>query len=207
MLEQPFRIKSKNLILFKRMLFTNKLLPSSLPGEHVIMQLRRHWFSFARIALIYILLLIAPLVAWYAINAFEFSLRDILFNGGLVEVIVRLFLSLYYLGVWVFFFQAWLDYYLDVWVITNERVLSLEQRGIFNRLVSELRLSRIQDVSSQVKGVWETFLHFGDVKVQTAGEEAHFVFYEVPDPYYVAERLMRLVDEWNRLHPTENKEP
>lgn len=185
------------------MLFTNKLLPSPLPQEKVVLELRRHWFSFFRQAFIYFLLLIAPLAAYFFIDQFEITLWGHVYNGGLAEVITRLAISLYYLGVWVFFFHAWLDYYLDVWVITNERVLSLEQKGIFSRRVSELRLSRIQDVSSEVKGMWETFLHFGNVQIQTAGEQANFLFHQVPNPYEVSERLMRLVDEWNRLNPKE----
>ncbi|HAO81234.1 MAG: hypothetical protein UV57_C0044G0008 [Parcubacteria group bacterium GW2011_GWD2_43_10] len=184
------------------MLFTNKLLPSTLPNEKVILELRRHWFSFFRQAFIYLILLVGPLLAYYFIDKFEFSLWSHIYNGGLAEVITRLAISLYYLGVWVFFFHTWLDYYLDVWIITNERVLSLEQRGVFSRRVSELRLGRIQDVASEVKGMWETFLHFGNVNIQTAGEQPNFLFHQVPNPYEVAERLMRLVDEWNKLNPT-----
>ncbi len=183
------------------MLFTNKLLPSTLPGEKVIMELRRHWFSFAKQAVVYSLLIISPLLAVYFINEFEISLWTHLYNGGLTEVIFRLMVSLYYLGVWIFFFHAWLDYHLDFWLVTNERVISLEQKGLFNRKVAELRLSRIQDVSSHVKGVWETFLHYGNIKIQTAGEEAKFLLYEIPNPYEISERLMRLVDDWHREHP------
>lgn len=180
------------------MLFTNKLLPSPLPGEKVILEMRRHWFSFVRQSFVYVLLLLGPWAAVYVINNFENSLWSHIYTGGLAEVIFRLMVSLYYLGVWTFFFHAWLDYHLDVWLITNERVLSLEQKGVFNRRVAELRLSRVQDVSSQVKGIWQTFLHFGDIKVQSAGEEPKFLLYEIPNPYEVAERLMRLVDQWNR---------
>lgn len=187
------------------MLFTNKLLPSPLPNERIIMELRRHWFSFARTATKYILLLLGPVIVYQIINNFEVSLWDRLYNGGLTEVVTRLMISIYYLGVWVFFLYSWLDYYLDVWLVTNERVVSLEQRGVFNRQVSELRLARVQDVSSHVKGLWETFLHFGDIKVQTASEVPNFDFYEIANPYEVSERLMRLVDEWNREHPQDKE--
>ena len=183
------------------MLFTNKLLPSPLPHERVILELRRHWFSFVRAAFVYVLLLLGPAAVVYVVNNFEFSLWEHLYNGALTEVITRLALSLYYLGVWVFFLHTWVDYYLDVWIVTNERVLSLEQRGVFNRRVAELRLSRVQDGSNQVKGVCETLLHFGDVKVQTAGEQPNFEFYQIGKPYEVAERLMRLVDQWHQDHP------
>jgi uncharacterized membrane protein YdbT with pleckstrin-like domain len=187
------------------MLFTKRLLPTPLPNERLVMELRRHWFSFARQAFMYVLLLIGPAVAYYLIDSFESSLWTHLYNGALTEAITRLAVSLYYLGVWVFFFYSWLDYYLDVWVVTSERVLSLEQNGVFNRRVAELRLSRVQDVSSQVKGIWETLLHFGDVSVETAGEQPNVTFHQVPGPYEVSERLLRLVDEWNRENPRDKE--
>ena len=52
------------------MLFTNKLLPSTLPNEKVILELRRHWFSFFRQAFIYLILLVGPLLAYYFIDKF-----------------------------------------------------------------------------------------------------------------------------------------
>lgn len=184
-------------------MMADRLLTSPLPGEHIVFYLRRHWFTFMLVSLWYVVLLVVPALLAVAISNWYPELYDKLYNGALIEAIVRLIISLYYLGVWVFFWNSWVDYYLDVWLVTNERVLSLEQRGLFNRQVAELRLSRVQDVSSHVKGFFATILHFGDVKVQTAGEEPNFMLKEIPQPYEVAEKVLRLVDTWRHEHPHE----
>ena len=146
------------------------------------------------------LLAAPPAVAWLVLKLLP-SLWDRLFNGALTEALVMLAVSLYFLAIWLFFWNAWVDYYLDVWLVTNERIVSLEQRGLFNRTVAELRLSRVQDVAAQTKGLASTVFNFGEVRVQTAGEESNFVFHQVPHPYEVAEKAMRLADDWKHSHP------
>jgi hypothetical protein len=185
-------------------MMAERLLSAPLPGEHIVFYLRRHWFTFATVAVWYTVLFIVPLILAVVIANWFPELHERLFNGELTETIVRLTICLYYLGLWVFLWNAWVDYYLDVWLVTNERVLSLEQRGLFNRVVAELRLSRVQDVASNVKGFWPTILHYGDVRVQTAGEMPNFDLKEVPRPYEVAEKILRLADTWRHEHPNEN---
>ena len=99
---------------------------------------------------------------------------------------------LFALITWIFFFLLWIDYYFDVWIITNKRVVNVEQKGLFNREVSELELERIQDITTDVKGVIPTFLNYGDVYVQTAGKTERFDFADVPDPYGIKDIIMNL---------------
>lgn len=96
------------------------------------------------------------------------------------------------LFMWLYSFLVWIDYYFDVWIITNERIVNIEQKGLFTRRISELRFSRIQDVTSSVNGLVPTVLNFGDVSVQTASEEDHFLFRQVGDPFAVKDEVMRL---------------
>lgn len=92
--------------------------------------------------------------------------------------------------------MVWIDYFFDVWIITNERIINIEQKGLFVRTVSELKFSRIQDVTSEVSGMIPTILNFGDVKIQTASEEDMFLFRHVPDPYHIKDVIMeRLRDD------------
>ena len=85
-----------------------------------------------------------------------------------------------------------MDYYLDVWIVTTKRVLNIEQTGLFARVVSELRLYRVQDVTSTVKGVVETLFDFGDVEIQTAGEKTRFLFEEIPHPNRISKSILEL---------------
>jgi len=89
-------------------------------------------------------------------------------------------------------FIGWLDYYLDVAVITNERVVDIDQEGLFNRKISELYLSDVEDVTGTIKGALGTFLDFGDVTVQSAGNQAEFILDKVPHPYKITKLIIDL---------------
>jgi len=151
--------------------------PGQREGEEMILFLRRHWFIFF-MRLLFIFVSIAVLVAAYYVFAF--------LNANFQQsVYYNLFLlaeSLGTLFVWNTFFILWLDYYLDVWIVTNERIINIEQHGFFSRKVSELKLTKIQDVTSEIIGVIPSLLNYGNIYVQTAGEmhwqtENSFIFW------------------------------
>lgn len=181
-------------------MFLDRMLSHPLPQERIIFYLRRHWYIFARQVAFYLLLVVVPLALAWLLPRYLPSLWGFLWSGGLAQMLVHLGLSVYYLGVWMFFWHAWTDYYLDVWLVTNERVMSLEQRGLFNRRVAELRLSRVQDVAAHVEGFVGTALDFGEVRVQTAGEEPNFIFHQVSKPNEVSQKVLHLADDWRHAH-------
>src|SRR3990167_7284967 len=82
----------------------------------------------------------------------------------------------------LFLFVHWLEFYLDVWVVTNERVINVDQRRLFSRRVSEVRLAQVQDITSEVEGFLHTFFKFGDINLQTAAESGKFTFKNIPNP-------------------------
>ena len=168
-------------------------LPHREKGEQVIIYVRRHWFVFLKKAIFFLVLLLLPLVIrGVVVQNDPFLIRDPRWGPALA-----LLLSTYYLYVWVLLYQNFLDYYLDVWIVTDRRVINTEQNDLFNRVVAEHRLHRIQDVSSIQKGFLPTFLDYGDVVVQTAGQIPLFRFEEVPRPHAIARQINTLV-EWNK---------
>ncbi len=75
--------------------------------------------------------------------------------------------------------SAWMDYYLDMWIVTEKRVINIDQRGLFSREISEIPMANIQDVTVEVHGLMETLLGFGTVRIQTAGER-EFTIDDIP---------------------------
>lgn len=181
-------------------MFTHRILSSPLPGEKVLIVMRRHWFTVLKVAVLYLLLFILPLLARTLLMQHRPEVWDALVGQEVWGMLARLAVSAYYLIVWVFFGMTWTNYYLDVWVITNERLIALEQRGLFNRSVLELKLSRVQDVTANVKGMLHTLFDYGDVRVQTAGEGPDFVFAQVTRPYQLVEKVVHLADDWRHEH-------
>jgi uncharacterized membrane protein YdbT with pleckstrin-like domain len=104
---------------------------------------------------------------------------------------------MYYIFVVTLFFRAWLDYYLDMWVVTSERIVNIEQKGLFSRKISAFRLYRVQDVTAEVKGLLPTFLHYGNVRIQTAGAKENFIFKQISSPYEITKNIIKLVN-WKK---------
>lgn len=166
-------------------------IPNRRHGEEIVTHLRRHWLVFVMTALLYIGLAVLPPLVALAATALQADLAIVLtypvIGPGLVVLIAS-----YYLLLIVFGFTAWTEMYLDTWTITTERIINSEQNGLFNRVVSELDLSDIQDVTGEEVGFLPTIFHYGNVYIQTAAERERFLFEEIPGPYRIAKIIQRL---------------
>lgn len=98
--------------------------------------------------------------------------------------------------------MIWTHYYLDLWVITDRRLIVIEQLGFFNRKTSNFRLERLQDVKVRVNGIIATLLNFGTVRAQTASAaDSSFKMTGLPDPRGLQSTIQRAMDERiNRLN-------
>ncbi len=108
--------------------------------------------------------------------------------------------SAWYLFVLLFFFTQFVDFFLDVWIVTNERLIDILQRGLFARTIKEARLYRVQNVRIEIKGVFQTFFHFGDVIVETAAEGGQLHLDNIPQPDVVARKILELTQADREYH-------
>lgn len=172
------------------------------PGEHELEMLRRHPITFLPYVLFFILLLAVPFILYTLIA----TLFPDFFANTTLQSIAIIFTSVYLLCIYIFFYTQFIAYYLDIWVITNERMIDVEQFGLFSRSVSELELSQIQDVTADVHGIFATFFNYGDVSIKTASSTASIIARQVPNPNHVRETLIKLADSDRRTH-THNPNP
>lgn len=166
-------------------------LPNQRPHEHVVLFLRRNWIAVFAIVSAFVFLISVPLIVGYIFwPTVEGWLAHPFFGPLLV-----IFGSMYFLSIWLFSFLEFTDYYLDTWIVTNERIINIEQEGLFHRTASELDLAAVQDTTAEIRGIAQTMLGYGNVFVQTAGEKGRFHFKSISDPERVKEIVTRLVEE------------
>lgn len=163
-------------------------LPNMQPGETPVLFLRRYWLDLFKIFFNALVLLLLPIAAGIVIVFFEIDLS----TGSFLGPIMRLALTAYLMIVLIVTITELTDYWLDSWIVTTERIISTEQFGLFKRIVSELPLVQVEDVTAETSGFLETFMTFGDVYVQTAGERERFQFKNVNNPEEVKETIIRL---------------
>ena len=152
-------------------------------NEKVLFEIRRHWYVLAVDSSFVVLLALIPIIVIASAGYFGFSEQ---------ALFLIFFLSAAWLLIlWSVFFIIWTNYYLDVWIITDQRIIDVEQFSLFSRDVSEFRLDRIQDITVEVKGFLPTMLKFGNIHVQTAGMGNEFHIMQTPEPYKVKDMIMR----------------
>jgi hypothetical protein len=167
--------------------FSNFHFKGQKPEEQILLVLHRHWFDIlTRFVLVFFMSFV--LFGSFAFLPVFFSqLRDNPANN------LFLFLqSLFLMFTWIVSFIIWIDYYFDVWIVTDQRIINIEQMGLFSRSTSELELEKVQDITTDIKGVLKTLLDFGDLQVQTAAEQEKFLFHNIPNPNYVKDLIMKL---------------
>lgn len=165
--------------------------------EHVVAILRRSLVVLIFKSLFFLVLVAAPIAVYLMTR----SLFPDLFLSSLARPILVLIGSTYALSIWLFAFTAFLDFYLDVWLITNDRIVNVNQEGLFARIISELDLYKIQDVTSEIRGVFPTMFNYGNLTIQTAGQKEHFVFEQIPNPHAVRTKIVDLIAKDREHHP------
>ncbi len=162
--------------------------------EEIIMIVRRHWFSLAVEGFIDLFIFIMTVAVVVFVDSLVMSNEEII---GTINVLPMsfFFVSLVGLLLWMRFFGVWSDHWLDAWIVTNKRIIDIEQKGFFNREVSSFSLNRIQDITYTIAGIIPTWLHFGDVRIQTASISDDFIMRKIPFPEDVKESIVKIVDE------------
>lgn len=159
--------------------------------EKIIRVVHRHWFNILQqffVAIVMFLLIFGGFSSLPLLFPELSQNKDIQRVFLLIQNTAGIFL-------WIFAFFIWIDFYLDIWIITEKKIINVEQKGIFLRRISELKFDRIQDVTVEVKGILPTLLNYGNIHIQTAGEVERFVFLCIPDPYALKNLIMNLQKE------------
>lgn len=157
-------------------------------GEKIILMLRAHIVTLVPPALIIIFLILIPTIAAPVLALLNINLGEIL-TGGQVFLITLA----WYLFVFGYAFFRFIFWYFNVYILTNERVVDIDFKGLLHKETSYAKLNQIQDVSPKTIGFFSTFFNFGNVFIQTAAERPEFEFHHVPRPNDVAQAILAQV--------------
>lgn len=168
--------------------------PGQDSKEEIVLFIHRHWFSYVRWVFTILLMAIMP-IGIILIMYYQGSWEGIFYYSVSSKYFIITFLSAYYLFTIAFFFTTWVEWYLDVTIVTKGHLINIHQDELFSRKVAEQSLLRVQDVSSKINGFFESIFHFGTVFVETAGEQPNFKMINIPNPTVVASTILKLHEE------------
>ena len=153
-------------------------------GEQSLLIVRRHWFVMLPAIIATSLATVFPIIIFQVLSSGLLPLGHSI-TTYLAEFASRwsLFVySLWLLILWVAFFVEWTDYYLDLWIVTDRRVIDIEQKGFFHREVTSFSFRQIQDITVETRGIIQTFFKFGTLHIQTAGHDRDILINSAENP-------------------------
>jgi hypothetical protein len=139
----------------------------------------RSWIAFVRHGLWLSLLLI--LLIFLAV---EFFRPGGLFAPTLLSVLAIVLPALAIVGALIYFYSDWRN---DALILTDQRLVYVEQQILISQTQRETELSRVQNVRSNVRG------RYGAIEVETAARGSDIVFGPTPHPQQVQSEIMAQV--------------
>lgn len=141
-------------------------------GEELLFIFRRHMIAMRKafyLFLIPLLITSVPPLIWS--NSIE------LFILPVVGFVIGLIMFLYHYILW----------YFTIYIVTDQRIRQVTQKGLFGKDVIDLRLSKVQNISYNIPGFSGEMLHFGTIVIQTAVGD--LVIHNVEHPNTIYNKL------------------
>ena len=170
-------------------------------NEHLVTVVRHHWlvliFHVLGLAFIFILPFIAVPVLGIFISQSGLDVAQVGAMAGFLG-------SLWALIIWQFLWVRWTDWYFDVWIITNWRIIDIDQQSLFKRNTATiLDLEHIQDIDTTLHGILGNIFNYGHIQVQTAGTKNEFDFEDAVNPVRIERLIREAQTELQKIHRAE----
>lgn len=149
--------------------------------EKVDIVIRRHWIAFVFLA-VYAL-------GWVVLSCIVLGVLGWIASSVLI-------LSAFWMYYLLFLYVSWINYELDVFILTNNRIVCVEQKTFLNRTVWETTLDKVQEVSIETKWLLANLFNFGTLKIMTSGSTPSFDMPFSPDPMRSSRYINNLVDRY-----------
>ena len=161
--------------------------------EKIIVKMRRHWVVFAFEIAGLVIAMIVPFVMSIFVDWQRFFLESI--SPEKLQVLQSFATASWILLFWLILTVVFTNYYLDILIVTNRRVIDVEQVGLFARDITTAPLQNIEDIKLEVFGILATFFRYGNIHIQTAASSKEIVMKGLANPYKVKEAVVRMHDQ------------
>lgn len=167
-----------------------KLFPSQMDDEKIYLVIREHWVHLFLKILIWVFFASALVL----FNRFAQANLPAIFEGTWGQI-TQMFTFVYNMILALSLFLTFVIYYLNAQIITNIRVVDIDQVGLFSHVISELHIDKIEDVTSETNGILGTVFNYGNVYIQTAAAVERFEFNNVPNPAEIEKLVLDLYEK------------
>jgi len=139
---------------------------------------RRHPWILAKVGIVVVVSILAVVLIF------------MIFGASMISSIVLIAALIF---VVIYGFIRWFVYANDIFILTNQRIINIDQGGFFSRRVSEAELGNILNVSYEIKGPIKSLLNFGEVNIDTSGSDNNaLILKNVENPHFIQEKIVSL---------------
>ena len=166
-------------------------------NEEIYIIVRKHWIILVRTVLLLTILAILCLgiylIAMLGNLPFVFTMLTVIGIGMI--------------GIQYIFVQ-WINNELDIFVVTNRRIISYDQVGLLGRKMSQTTIDLVQEVNAVTGGFFGNLFQYGTIVIKTAsdstGDISDFIITLIPDPLDMSRKIHSFIDEFRHsLDPYE----
>ncbi len=166
---------------------TNCRFEGQDPGEKILLLLRAHPITNLSWMLLSILIFFIPFAVFKIAPLVGFNLSLFPQTYQSAGIIIN------YLLVLIIVFEGFLNWYFNVTLITNEKIIDMDFEHLLYKAVDLAPLPKIEETDSVTAGMLGTIFNFGNVKVQTAGATIAIEMHNIPRPSIVADMILDLI--------------
>lgn len=159
--------------------------------EEILMITQQHPVPFVPRMVVFLALFVVPFFLMFPL----FSLGEV---GVLIFVVVLLLAVFLAARSW----NAWQN---TVFVVTDRRMIDIDQHGFFSRVISELFYSGVDDVTYYKKGISPTVFGYGTVLIQTSGSADDIEVRRVSNPARLADLINEIREAVMNEEPKDPK--
>ena len=129
-------------------------------------------------------------------------LTTVLFMILTINMFVLMLIIIFWMIFSMFLFIEWLNHELDLFIVTNNRIIWVEQISFLNRTVSECNLWQVQEVNSRTSWIFSNILNYGTILIQTAWNRTTLKMDFAPDSMQAARKILNVVDTYRNNNKT-----
>lgn len=152
--------------------------------EQIKKVIRKHWIVYFFILFYFII--------WLSVTIWLLSFSQ----SPWIYFVLIIFWQIFV----VFLYMEWLNYELDIFVVTDSRIIWLHQLSFLDRTISECNLWQVQEVQASTKWLLSNLLNYWRLTIQTAGNASNFFKPYSPDVINVSREITNIADEYKEYY-------
>lgn len=98
------------------------------------------------------------------------------------------------------YMPTWISWHYSVFIVTDQRLIQITQKGLWRRSVVDIGLPQIQMVNYEVGGLQETMLGYGTIMMQTFVGD--LIIHDVHHPAKIQKKLLTILRDKGVLSAT-----